>query len=250
MKIVLTYSELRALLAPVIPHAATDDMLPSICQIPIAESNGFLVAQATDRFTAAFKRIKPNTPAPEGFATSFATADARRLLSLLKPGRGSDPEIEIEPTDTGDVKVTSKSGGFSLGFTELRLAFPSPDLFSSSNSFPDMGGLLPKSCDNAVSFGGFNLRFLARFNIAIEVEFGDNNSAAGLRFGDSPNKPLLVSVGQDFLGLIMPRRLIGEGVSTGDPTPAVVESFRAIVPRFGAKAPSSERVPETAGASA
>jgi hypothetical protein len=119
MKIALLYSELRELLAPVIPHAGTDDMLPVLCTIPIATSGEHLVAQATDRFTAAFKRVKPATRPPARFAVLLQAADAKRLLNLLRPSRGTDPEITVEVTKSGEILVSSKSPGFALGFIGL-----------------------------------------------------------------------------------------------------------------------------------
>lgn len=255
MKIVLTYSELRALLHPVIPHAGTDDNLPVLTTVAVASSGAYLVAQATDRFTAGFKRVQPAAKPPKGFGVLMQRSDAQRLLNLLRPDRGSDPQITLTVKD-GQIRVETKSAGLALGFVGFDVSFLQPILGHEKNQFPDLGGLLPKRADfeKAAAASGFNLTFLTRFRAAMDASnLSKHEQTLVIHMGSTPAKPLIVTVEDDFVGIIMPRRS-----TWPTSTVEIIDDWRDMVPRSGVRPPGSgpapvidqsEPAPEPIGAS-
>lgn len=223
---VLKYSELRALLYPVIPHAGTDDMLPVLCQIPITEHSGYLVAQATNRFTAAFKRVKPEKKPPKGFATAIEIHAAKKLLTLLRPIRGHDPAIELR-ADGDKIHVQTETSGFQFGFAHVGFTLDCVDT-GPSVKFPDVGSLLPEDLAATVSEQAFNYDLLTTFKAALDGRARYERTLL-IRMGATPNKPMLVTVTGDhlgdFVGMIMPRRTSGDGSIGAEHFPGVVTSW-------------------------
>lgn len=240
MKVTLSYSELRKLFAPVIPHAGTDDMLPVLTRIAVATSGAYLVAQATDRFTAAFQRVQPKVAPPAGFGLLIAAADAKRMIHLLRPIRGSDPAVVIEIDKHGGVHVSSESPGLALGFSGIDVTFSSPVL--GENSFPDMASLIPATTDESVAEISFSLTLLTRFKAGVEGAnqvsgHRDHRLACQIHMPDRMNKPLILTAGPDFIGVVMPRRHDGESV------PALLATWRDQIPRNGVRPPNGESAP-------
>lgn len=246
MKVSLSYSELRKLFAPVVPHAGRDDMLPVLMRIAVAASGGYLVAQATDRFTAAFQRVALAEAPPAGFAVLLEASDAKRLIHLLRPIRGSDPTVTIELDGHGGVHVSAEDAGLALGFRGIDVSFSSPVL--TANSFPDLSGLLPKDFNQHVGEQSFNLNMLTKFKAAVEEAnrgaLGDEGARAlcSIHMPSAPNKPLVFTAGPDFVGLVMPRRNHGSAHLT---VPEALDSWRGTIPRNGLRPPDEGKAPST-----
>lgn len=243
MKVSLSYSELRKLFAPVLPHAGTDDMLPVLTRIAVASSGPYLVAQATDRFTAAFQRVWLASAPPAGFGVLLEASDAKRLVHLLRPIRGTDPLIEISVDDNGAVRVASESPGLALGFEGINLRFSSPVL--GENAFPDMASLIPEVGDDyeAVAEAVFDITLLSRFKAATDAanlgKVGNKRIGCQILMPSQPTKPLTVAVGADFIGMLMPRNR-----SAGMETVASrLHGWLNTVPRNGIRPPSGGPAP-------
>lgn len=240
MKVSLLYSELRALLAPVIPFAGADDMLPILQRIAVATSGPYLVAQATDRFTAGFQRIQPGTPVEGEFTLLLQATDAKRMLNLLRPLRGSDPKVAIEVDDHGVVHVSADDAGLALGFRGIDVSFSSPVI---GDGFPDLVSVLPKDLDESVGEIGLNLELFSKFRTALDLNKDGSQSKRRLPFAihmpASIGKPVVVTAGDDFVGIIMPLR-----PENHPGIPAQLDIWRGMLPRNGVKAPDA--APETA----
>lgn len=245
MKVCLSFSELRKLLAPVLPHASSDDMLPVLNRVAIAVSGAYLVAQATDRFTAALQRVAVAETPDTRFRVLLEASDARRMLHLLRPLKGSDPTVTIEVDDVGGVHVSASDAGLALGFRGIDVSFSAPVL--SDSSFPDLSTLLPKDFDEHVGEMSFDLAMLTKFKAAVdEAHRGQPAGDAGSRricsihTPSTPGKPLVVTAGPDFVGLVMPRRPLDSGHAF---VPEVVDSWRGTVPRNGTRPPDRAAEP-------
>jgi hypothetical protein len=97
-RIDMTASELRALIAPVIPHASTDADEPHLSVIRIECAEKRVYAIATDRYTLAAERHRlPETlrlwgiPAP----VHVDLLSAKTALALFKPTKDWDPVLKI-----------------------------------------------------------------------------------------------------------------------------------------------------------
>jgi hypothetical protein len=239
MKVSLLYSELRALLAPVIPFAGTDDMLPILQRIAIATSGPYLVAQATDRFTAGFQRVQPSAPVDGEFTLLLMACDAKRMLHLLRPLRGSDPKVTITIDEHGVVHVSADDAGLALGFRGIDVSFSSPVI---GDGFPDLVSVLPKDLTDTVGEVGLNLDLLTKFRTALELNResgGPKRLPFAIHMPTSVGKPITITAGDDFVGIVMPLR-----PENHSGIPAQLDTWRPMIPRNGIKAPATE--PETA----
>lgn len=239
MKVTLLYSELRALLAPVIPFAGADDMLPILQRVAVATSGPYLVAQATDRFTAGFQRIQPSTPVDGEFTLLLQASDAKRMLNLLRPLRGSDPKVAIAVDEHGVVHVSADDAGLALGFRGIDVSFSSPVI---GDGFPDLVSVLPKDLTDTVGEVGLNLDLLTKFRTALELNKDGGNKRRlpfAIHMPTSVGKPITITAGDDFVGIIMPLRPEDHaGI------PAQLDTWRTMIPRNGVKAPDA--APEVA----
>ncbi|CAB4727842.1 MAG: hypothetical protein F2667_12565 [Actinobacteria bacterium] len=244
MKLTLRYSELRKLLAPVIPHASTDDNLPVLCTIPVAVCGDYVVAQATNRFTAAFQRIVPATGIPKaGFETRIRRADATRALTLLRPSRGSDPEIVWSVDHVGRMRFKAAEGGLAIGLAEIDLTMVAPTISGGeTDNYPNLSKLLPTTFDDACPEAGFNIEYLGYFRTALDANFlsGARYQGLQIRMG-AKNKPLIVAAGPDFIGVIMPRRPTDDRSGRDLPgVPEFVNGWANTIPVVTYAAPPAE----------
>lgn len=244
MKIVLTYTELRALLAPVIPHACTDDMLPVLCRIAVATSGDQLVAQATNRFTAAFQRVKPAKRPPKTFGVQIHVRDAKRLLHLLRPIKDSNPSITLDVDKDGSLAVSADDDGLALGFSGVNLRFPSV-LGDGGGQFPNLSTLMPTEFDDkkVAAAVGLNPDLLHAFKAAadqVRRTDGDHAATVYLHMPEPGNKnrtACAVTIGRDFIGLIMPRaslggRALSQRAAASSEVRAVLDTWRDQIPVF------------------
>ena len=119
-RIDLTSSELHALIAPVLPHAATDKERPELGVVHLEARAGVLHAVATDRYTLAATR-HPVGADLDDFTLTIERADAANLLKLFKSTKTNDPQLVVVvdqmpiPGDAGSayglgIKIDSETG--------------------------------------------------------------------------------------------------------------------------------------------
>lgn len=210
--------EFRALVSPVLPMASKDDMLPSICAVLIETDGKWLSATATDRFRAGIKRIEkratdddPTTEWPE-FRALVPTRAVRSLLSMFKPSRGTTQPATITMTvavdEHGCLSLTAEAVGLFDLFDSGRFTHHLPD----AAQFPLVRKVFKEALDTPedarTTTVGVTPALLADFKAVggdtLRVVLG------------GPGKSMFVTDDKGFIGLLMPRRLLG-ATSTGAP---------------------------------
>lgn len=198
----LTARELAAVVNPVLPMAGKDDALPVINAVLIETDGKWLYAMSTDRFRIGIKRIAKR-PTDDDLTTEWPAFRAliplrsvRSLLSMFKPTRSMNPELSL--TIDGDNLIAEGAGGFDL-FDSSRFTYA-----LTPGEFPDLRALVRKATEGADERGheaGINPTFLADFKAC-------GSSTLRVTFG-APGRPILLADDEGFIGLLMPRRLVG-----------------------------------------
>lgn len=226
--ITLSHTQLVELTRKVFPHASTDTMLPVICAIKIETRGKWLLAYATDRFSAGLQRIakvrtdeSPETEWPP-FEALVGAKDLKALLAHYKPARGALSADLSLTVDDGLMRVETISGGFDLfdsAHTTYRLV---------AGQYPAIltliTGALHGTTESTTSCGGFNPLYLARF-----AQTGRRHEAVQYRFPANPTKPLVVVDGDGFIGILMPRRLLDAATPTSP-----IEDWTDLLPALAA----------------
>lgn len=182
--------EFAALVAPVIPLAGTDPMLPVLNTVHFEVRDGWLLAEATDRFRIGINRTKTETKA---FEALVRLRDTRTIRRIFKPHRGENPALTL--TVSGDNLRVDRSGG--LGFASSTFALV-------PGQFPSIRHLVAKTLQEEPSperYFGVNAKFLADWGHACS-----NGEPLYVRQSD-PARPILLAAGSNFIGLQMPLRI-------------------------------------------
>lgn len=199
MSVTLTDAELRVLLAPVVPFASNDDRLPVLTAVSLNVRGGYLVAAATDRFRMAMQRVRLAAGVPDGFAALVDIAFVKKLLAAFKPVRGRDP-LEVTLTVEDDTIWATAGGGFGFDLADIRIGSR-----LILGQFPTVETLVTRDLAEqpTADVFGLNPSFLAAFKTAADVH---GEPVIVVRPGVGAGKPVMVQVGDDFLGLLMPRK--------------------------------------------
>lgn len=207
-KVQISAKDLRKLVAPVTPlaekeHAHTP--FPNLAAVHFRTGNGWLVAEATDRFRAGMSRRACDV---EDFEALVSVADLRRALALFKPTRHDDPALTLTVSNSAQVCVKGPDASITCG------SVPAP--------FPDLAGLFATAvaAKGAIEHIGLNPQFLADFRHAV----GRNEPI--LVKATSPLKPILVIAGDNFLGLQMP---VQSSANADNSVALAVDSWRVLL---------------------
>lgn len=200
----IAVKQFRGLVTPVLPMASSDPMIPILNSVLIESRGKWLTATATDRFRLAIKRVKaPEDDWPE-FRAIVPASTIKAILAAFKPSRrDSNPELTLTITAQDRMKVV---GGSAL----LDMLGADIDYPLTVGTFPDVQRLVRDALNHKASTTstiGLNFGFLADFakaesNLAIRIT--------------TPASPAVITNGDDFLGIIMPRRLVEAVGSDGD----------------------------------
>lgn len=199
----ISVRQLRALVDPVLPAAGTDDMLPILKAVRVEAQGKWLVAVATDRFTIAVQRIARSEGEWPAWSATIPTQTLRSLFATFKPSRrDTDPEIEL--TLAGDsLHVTGCSQ--LLDVQEASIVYP-----LESGEFPKVGAMLSKAVeaepgDPSFAFDPAKMaRLLSKARGSVTLKAGPTGKAMVLHDGD------------DWLGLLMPRKLVYSSGESAD----------------------------------
>lgn len=198
-------AEFRALVNPVLPMAARDEMgYPSITAVLIESDGKWLSAMTTDRFRIGIKRIAkrptdddPTTEWPK-FRALVPVRAVRSMLTTFKARRGTQPATLTFTVE--DDKLTAEAAGlfdlFDAGrFTHNLVTAEFPNLRQVVRN------ALKDSDKGDRSSVGINPGFMADFKAS---------GATTLRvlFGGGVASPLVVTDDDGFIGVLMPRRLL------------------------------------------
>lgn len=209
--ITLTNRQLQTALRPVLPLTGTDYDLPLLTCVHLHVRNGYLYTSATDRFRAGIKRTKllEEFPQADVFDVLVRFSDLSRILTLFKPTRApaeKQPKLRLYVEDSTFYAEAIRGTSYDdkHDFDTLRIGVPTHD-----GQFPDIFQLVLQALtteERAVDSQGFNAEFLASFREAARYELGPNCALMAIRLGTAASKPAAVQIGDDFVGLLMPRR--------------------------------------------
>lgn len=178
--------DFEAGLRAVVPHAGKDATLPMLMAVNLQSVDGSFVAAATQRYTLGVYRF--NAEAPEGFGFLVARDDAVRLQKLAKDSVKVGVPVRLRVD--GDM-LTAAFPGSSVTVHRADGSFPAwPSLLS---------GAVAASKPGEGSFHAYNPSMLALFKAI------DKRDYVRL-YPSALNKPTLVTIGDQFAGIIMPIR--------------------------------------------
>lgn len=198
---------LKRLVDPVLPAASTDDMIPVLNAVKIETRGEWLTALATDRYSAAMAREK--APAsntwPEWSAVVPTTA-LRSLFTTFKGGRrGISPMVRL--TIKGDeLLVESDDVLLDMSSATIRYAL-------ETGQYPNVAEFLHKAIDSKATDRQATVaydpakanRLLSKVKqIVVQIN------------GESLSDPILFTDNENYVGLLMGRRLDGGGLPERD----------------------------------
>jgi DNA polymerase III sliding clamp (beta) subunit (PCNA family) len=187
--------DFKHLTESVMPFASDDVMLPVLNCVRVESRGSHLMAMSTDRFRLACKRLA----APEGttwpeWSATIPLATLRSLFQTYKAKRFAEPVITLKV----DGEVLAVHGDDALvDLLDASVSYPLSD-----GTFPKVGQLFREAIQSGAggSEAGFNPAFLA--------DFSKVGPALAVRFTAGDKKPVLFADGEDFIALLMPRRLV------------------------------------------
>lgn len=204
MKITLTARQFSSLFAAVLPFAGKDYMLPVLTAVHVRTHGKWLVATTTDRFRLAKHRMpKPPTEGDESvewadFEALIPTSAVRSIMATFKPSRGLDADLTLTVED-GRLIVEAGSALFST-FDQARISYS-----LETGEWPKADSIFTEALATTERCGttAFNPKFLADFKVP---------GVPALRFlnGAGPTKAVLVTDDENFLAVIMPRRITSD----------------------------------------
>lgn len=193
----ITARQFKALVSPVLPCAGTEVGMPTLNSIRIEVRGGWLVAMATDRFRLAVHRMVCPSDCDTDWAGTVPLSAVKGIISTFAPKRGMDADLRLV-IDGGNL-LASAAGALVGGFFDASFKWP-----LESGEFPKVDKLLAKSIADAESQPTTKVRadFLADFRAA-------DTERQGLFVkitGSNDRSPMLVTDGEDFIAIVMPRR--------------------------------------------
>ena len=209
--------DLRALVAPVLPMACKDDMVPVLCAVLIESNGKWLSATTTDRFRGAIKRIPkratdddPTTEWPE-FRALIPTHAVRSLLTMFKVKPRTPPAtitMTVDVDDAGVARLTAEAVGLFDLFDSGRFAYT----LLKDDGFPEIRPLVRKALETPSEKRsaevGLNPNFMADFRSCGAQTLRVVLGATG--------QPAVVTDDEGFIGLLMPRRLLSDAPELED----------------------------------
>lgn len=198
MKITITARQLRDLVTPVLPLVAKHDGMPELTGVQFRATGTTLTALATDRYRAGMCRVE--LAEAGGFEALIRVADIKRVLALFKPTRFDDPTLVITRDHE---RISVESAGAFDGLSSASLSFDVQD-----GEFPKaITGLLRGALEQSEAgprHTSMNAKFLADFQYAVR-----DGSAIRLYLGTTAAEPTGIAIGDHFIGVIMPKRIVG-----------------------------------------
>ncbi|GAA4680130.1 hypothetical protein GCM10023226_16650 [Nocardioides nanhaiensis] len=181
-------------MAPVLKTIGKDAMLPVLCHARLEVAGSHALLTATDRFAASLSRVRFDHDDARAAVTVHVHRDAlTRVLAVFRRPRGRvDPELAVTVTHG---RVRFEGMGLAVDVETAGFA-----------NFPDVRSLFRQALDTGPAFGGpmrVDFARLAEFRIA----HTRNLTTTVAQVPGGPGKPYVVRMGDDYLGLLMPRRL-------------------------------------------
>lgn len=169
--------------------AGRDNSLPMLYGVQLEADGKRLHARATDRFTLGISTTVYEGPA---FKVFLPMPEVDLLRAFTRPGRG------WRKTRIATLHCTPQATILRVSIDGATVSVPAGRV-----EFPKFRQLFPSTGTEVEAFTGgmgFNPAYLARFG-----RVGGRHSGARY-YQQGRNKPMVVTVGDDFVGLIMPVR--------------------------------------------
>lgn len=214
---------LQALRA-VLPHADGTEELPIIHRVRLDVTDHAIEALATSRYTAAIARLADDAMVDTGeiaeaWTIDLFPSDLATVAKMFKPGKDEQITLRIDLRRDERVTFTDASGLFDgRAYTVPTVGHP--------EDYPDLRKLIADTMDSergivgTVTYTGDLLRRFA----SSSASYSDALHIEPTREG----KAFIVTVGQNFIGLLMPQ-------SNNDEASAeqrkVRSDWRALLPR-------------------
>jgi hypothetical protein len=213
-RIELTTQALHDLFAPVLPHVSPDSgVLPLLAVVRLRGAGTTLTADATDRYTLGRKRIHLGEhPDLEPFEVLIEWDHVAKLLRTFPL---PDPETvqycedceetwheppQPSPTEPLAVEITERS----ISVANRDLTWTAKVVVPKFGAYPNLDKLLGDCLHRPQSTAPATLH-LGLVNAKKWLPACDQGiEPIRLTFAEEPNKPVLVTIGHDFIGAWMP----------------------------------------------
>jgi hypothetical protein len=208
MTVTMLAGDLCRALSDALPFVCTDTCLPQITVVRIETSDGTLSATATDRYTLGHSRAACTGDLPAPF--SLPTAAARQVIRLFKPPRripfGPGPRVAVDYNPDTWIATFSpaREDGPAL-FAEHADIGHEVRVKTRDEKYPEYHKLIdraPAAAEHTGAAYGLNPWLLARFDKVTGTPGMPMRVWMGRR-----TKPVVVQIGDTFVGIIMPVRL-------------------------------------------
>lgn len=196
-----TPQDVERVIAAVLPHASEDRYLPVINNVRVELDGDQFLAVATDRYSVGICRARltdwmEDAEPVEKIVANLRLDDVKRLFAFLRPQR----------KDTATWHLTGETLTVRFGdATGLTLRTVDAEGFPNWRAI--VGPLLEREPEPGTQMG-FTPRIVDHFQKTAKV-LGDLQMA--WRFV-GPLKPVIIQIGEDFLGFLMPCRIPDEAL--------------------------------------
>lgn len=205
MDLILTEQEIKSLFAPVLPCVGKDDTLPALMSVRIETRGEWLTAMTTDRYRAALCRIKPKATPPADLAVNVPAAAIREVMRTFKGSRATRDldAVTVRFAFTDGSLTVSRAEGLLVGpYVDTTVTFELHDW-----EFPKVWPLFVEHYDKTPSLTepiAFRPQYVAAFEAAT-----DGYEPLTMR-ASAPDKPIIFTSGDHFVGMLMPIRVEGQ----------------------------------------
>lgn len=214
MNVTLPCKSLKAALQSVLPHASTNKLHPPILRsVHMYVHAGNVLCEATDRYTLGMCRVplgEDVTTDDESFTVNLPLDDVKALIKFLGTVMDILPvTISVDESD----KVTVEAAYGSMSF------------ISQFGEFPKVRGIVPAIPEpgQAMDVVTYDPQLLAKFSVSARAfRVGKSGPVVTVISPKVGGGTAQVTIGEDFLGLIMMVR------HSGSPT-AARESWDSIL---------------------
>jgi hypothetical protein len=213
-----TPQQVESVIAAVLPHASDDCELPVINNVRVELDGTQFLAVATDRYSLGICRAdltdwKAEAEPVEKITASLGLGDVKRLFAFVRPQRKDKATWEL----TDDALTVSFQDDTSLTIRTVQVG-----------GFPNwralVGGVIARAPEPDAQMA-FTPRVVDSFQKTAKA-LGEVGYSWQFT---SALKPVIVRIGTDFLGMLMPAR-IPDDAPPFDPALFGIESAKAVTP--------------------
>lgn len=200
--------ELARILHNALLFTHKDNLIPAIASVALESTGTHLVATGTDRFLLGASA----TPyADEKWTVVLPRDHVATLLAVLKTVRSTWISAYLSRSPQG------RRFRVEIPLEELKFSFPTGVRDDTNFKYPAWRHLIKdhkvsKDSPSVISVDAAKLAVFAKVKV---TPYTDNTMRIGLV---GSHRPVQIRIGEEFAGLIMPRRLPDEATNTEEPT--------------------------------